>query len=61
MSSQVTLVTYKRDEGVSPLEKQIFGVRGGAICNHPLAARVKDDGVHGDPNSLYLNTVGTCL
>jgi hypothetical protein len=51
----VVFMTYKRDEGNPQLDTIFFGSRAKALCNHPLAMRIKDDPL--DPSC----SSATCL
>jgi hypothetical protein len=53
----VVFLTYKRMEGSPQLDSVVFGPRKKAICNHPLAMRIKNDGM--DPTAS--NPVGSCI
>lgn len=46
----VVFMNYKREEGLPQLDSIVFGPSGKAICNHPLAMRIKADGR--DPSTL---------
>eukprot|EP00522_Entomoneis_paludosa_P003572 CAMPEP_0172470620 /NCGR_PEP_ID=MMETSP1065-20121228/66815_1 /TAXON_ID=265537 /ORGANISM="Amphiprora paludosa, Strain CCMP125" /LENGTH=994 /DNA_ID=CAMNT_0013228617 /DNA_START=225 /DNA_END=3206 /DNA_ORIENTATION=+ len=39
----VVFMTYKRDEGRPQLDSVVFGQKAEAICNHPLAMRIRPD------------------
>jgi serine/threonine protein kinase len=52
----VVFLTYKRMEGSPQLDSLVFGDRGSVICSHPLAMRIKADGM--DPNA---NPVASCI
>mmetsp|Transcript_10402 Transcript_10402/g.28742 ORF Transcript_10402/g.28742 Transcript_10402/m.28742 type:complete len:986 (+) Transcript_10402:337-3294(+) len=39
----VAFMTYKRDEGHPQLDSVVFGPKAEAICNHPLAMRIRQD------------------
>ena len=49
---------YKRDEGSPSLDNVVFGSHSQAICNHPLAMKVKDIA---NENSSFHNSVATSL
>ena len=53
----VTFLTYKREEGTPQLDSVVFGKMFKTICDHPLAMKIKDDGL--DPCSS--NPVATCI
>jgi len=40
----VMFFTYRRDEGSPPLDSTLFGPHTQAICRHPLALRLKENG-----------------
>lgn len=52
----VVFLTYKRMEGSPQLDSLVFGPRGKAICSHPLAMKIREDGL--DPNS---NPCASCI
>ena len=52
----VVFLTYKRMEGSPQLDSLVFGPRGKTICNHPLAMKIREDGL--DPNS---NPHASCI
>jgi len=52
----VVFLTYKRMEGSPQLDSLVFGPRGKSICNHPLAMKIREDGL--DPNS---NPHASCI
>lgn len=53
----VVFLTYKRMEGSPQLDSLVFGPRGKGICDHPLAMKIKEDGL--DPNTS--NPVASCI
>lgn len=53
----VVFMTYRREEGIPQLDTIVFGRKGDVICSHPLAMKIKDDGL--DPSSA--NPVASCL
>lgn len=40
----VMFFTYRRDEGAPPMDSTLFGPHTQAICRHPLALRLKENG-----------------
>ena len=40
----VMFFTYRRDEGTPPMDSTLFGPHTQAICRHPLALRLKENG-----------------
>ena len=40
----VMFFTYRRDEGAPPMDSTVFGPNNQAICRHPLALRLKENG-----------------
>ena len=40
----VMFLTYRRDEGSPPMDSTLFGPHTQAICRHPLALRLKENG-----------------
>lgn len=40
----VMFFTYRRDEGSPPMDSTVFGPHNQAICRHPLALRLKENG-----------------
>jgi len=53
----VVFMTYKREEGNPQLDTVVFGKKGSMLCSHPLAMKIKDDGM--DPSSA--NPVASCM
>ncbi|KAI2504060.1 hypothetical protein MHU86_10422 [Fragilaria crotonensis] len=53
----IVFMTYKREEGNPQLDSVVFGRKADDICSHPLAMKIKDDGL--DPSSA--NPVASCL
>lgn len=51
----IAFMTYKREEGNPQLDNVFFGSRAKALCNHPLAMRIKEDPL--DPSC----SAATCL
>jgi hypothetical protein len=40
----VMFFTYRRDEGLPPMDSTVFGPHNQSICRHPLALRLKENG-----------------
>lgn len=40
----IMFFTYRRDEGSPPMDSTLFGAHTQAICRHPLALRLKENG-----------------
>lgn len=53
----VVFMTYKREEGNPQLDTVVFGKKAELICSHPLAMKIKDDGV----DTASTNPVASCM
>lgn len=56
----VTFLTYKRDEGLPPLDSVVFGDHRTTICNHPLAMKVKE-GRAGYASTSSNSKIASCI
>jgi Protein kinase domain len=53
----IAFLTYKREEGIPELDSIVFGRSGNFVCDHPLAMKIKDNGM--DPSSSI--PLASCL